>query len=65
MDALLPITQIISARRENRKIDITFLWTSGFARDVLEIRVDNGFLVTTVKEVSPRVPFLGYLKFFT
>jgi len=65
MDALLPITQIISARRENRKIDITFLWTSGFARDVLKIRVDNGCLVTTVKEVSPRVPFLGYLKFFT
>ena len=57
------ITQIISARRTTAS---TFL--SSEQVDLLGRLEDlgyNGSLVTTVKEVSPRVPFLGYLKFFT
>jgi hypothetical protein len=54
----------LSARGEGTANTFLFLCDNGFAWGVLEIQLDNGCLVTSFKEVSPRVPFLGYLKFF-
>jgi hypothetical protein len=54
--------RIISGHRRKGDIDFPLsLRQVGFAS---EIQLDNGRFVTTVKEVSSRVSFLGYLKFF-
>src|SRR6266850_5311598 len=53
--ALLPITQL--STHGERTARSTFLSSDKWiCSGRFEIRVDNGCLVTTVKEVSPRVP---------
>ena len=55
-----PIDLIFSLRRATLRARVI----CAKIRDAF-ICLDNGCIVTTVKKVSPRVSFLGYLKFFT
>jgi hypothetical protein len=52
---------LFSGPTKEPKADITVVLAG---KDFLEIQLDNWRFVTTVKKVSPRVSFLGYLKFF-
>lgn len=55
----------LSARTEGTATSLFFFSaTIGFVRGVLEIQLDNWCFVIRLREVSPRVSFLGYLKFF-
>ena len=61
---LTNLTQTIRPSGGGATPDLLFATAIGFARGVLEIQLDSRWFVITLKEVSSRVSFLGYLKFF-
>src|SRR3954470_3309079 len=60
---LTNLTQTIRPAGGGATLDLLFSAAIGFARALSEIQLDSRWFVITLKEVSSRVSFLGYLKF--